>query len=281
MLSHRKGGTRIGGTTNVTSTRFDLLLGGEREHGKGTRMSKHALGRVVLVIGVLGIVAGSAGAQGQDAEALIEAPTFKKLDGELSFYKGKAGMGDLECEQCEFGGVAYHNIFDMFLTVMNDPKHPKHAETRRAWEANHAKFKEQARMVSMMMGNLVPLLITTSGRYAKDFQEGAKLYAPSFNPADYVQPLAVTVGEGDEAEKAAWFHGDADADGDGVKNRDELLAVAPNWLAVKDENGATKQGTGVGVTKEDRDRYVAEALGCTNWRKIAEEKAAADAESKK
>jgi hypothetical protein len=240
-------------------------------------MSKHALGWATIVVGAFGLVAGPAGAEDQDTERPVKVPTFKKFNSELASYKGKADMGHLECHQCEFSGVAYHNIFDMFLTVMKDPKHPKHAETRKAWEANHAKFKEQARFVSLMMGgNLIPILITTSDQYAKAFQENAKLYAPSFDPEDYVQPLAITVGEGDKAEKAAWFHGHADADGDGVTNRDELLAIAPNWLAMKNEDGTTKEGTGLGVTEEARDRYVVEALGCKSWRKIAEEKAAAN-----
>ena len=238
-------------------------------------MNKQVLKRVVIMLGVLGLVIGVAGAQEQDAAAAPTGPAFAKLDKEFTFYRSKTEVKGETNAHCEFDGVAYYNVFDLFLTAMNDPKNPKHAETKKAWDANLAKFKEQGGMVSMMMGNFVPLMITLSDGYAKGFGEGAKEFAPNFNPADYTQPLAITVGEGDRAEKVAWFHGAADADGDGVKNRDELLAVAPNWRPVRDENGAIKEGTGLGVTEEDRDKFIEEALGCPNWRKIAEEKAAA------
>ncbi len=241
-------------------------------------MNKQVLKRVVVVMGVMGLVMGMAGAQEEVAEAVPpEVAAFQKLDSEFTFYRTKAPVKGETNAHCEFDGIAYYNIFDMFLTVKNDPKHPKHAETMKAWETNQAKFAEQGGMIKMMMGNLVPLMITLSDGYAKGFGENTKDFAPTFNPADYVQPMAITVGEGDRAEKVAWFHGAADADGDGVKNQDELLAVAPNWRPVTDENGVVKEGTGLGVTEEDRDKYIAEALGCTNWRKIAADKAAAEA----
>jgi hypothetical protein len=196
-----------------------------------------------------------------------EIPTFAQLDGELTKYKGRAGLEGDTNAHLEMGGVAYYCLFDMFLTVLNDPKHPKYDETKKAWDSNHDTFRKQAGLIARVMGkNLMPLLTTSSESYAKGFQEGAAQYAPGFNPADYTQPLPISVGEGENANRVAWFHGAADADGDKVTNKNELAAVAPNWLPVKDEQGLKKEGTGLGVTEEDRDRFIKEALGCESWR---------------
>jgi hypothetical protein len=196
-----------------------------------------------------------------------EIPTFAQLDGELTKYKGRAGLKGDTNAHLEMGGVAYYCLFDMFLTVLNDPKHPKYGETKKAWASNHDTFQKQAGFIARAMGsNLMPLLITSSESYAKGFQEGAAQYAPDFNAADYIQPLPISIGEGEKANRVGWFHGAADADGDGVINKNELVAVAPNWLPVKDEQGLKKEGTGLGVTEEDRDRFIKEALGCESWR---------------
>ena len=196
-----------------------------------------------------------------------EIPTFAQLDGELTRYKGRAGLKGDTNAHLEMSGIAYYCLFDMFLTVLNDPKHPKYDETKKAWDSNHDTFLKQAGFIARAMGkNLMPLLITSSESYAKGFQEGAAQYAPGFNPADYIQPLPISVGEGEKANRVAWFHGAADADGDKVINKNELLAVAPNWLPVKDEQGLKKEGTGLGVTEEDRDRFNKAALGCESWR---------------
>jgi len=196
-----------------------------------------------------------------------EIPTFAQLDGELTRYKGRAGLKGDTNAHLEMGGIAYYCLFDMFLTVLNDPKHPKYDETKKAWDSNHDTFQKQAGFIARAMGsNLMPLLITSSESYAEGFQEGAAQYAPDFNAADYIQPLPVSIGEGEKASRAAWFHGAADADGDKVTNKNELVAVAPNWLPVKDEQGLKKEGTGLGVTEEDRDRFIKEALGCESWR---------------
>lgn len=201
------------------------------------------------------------------AAVASDAPTFEQLDKELTKYKPRANLvGDTNA-QLEFEGMPYYCLFDLFLTVMNDPEHPRHEETRKAWEHNHAKFREQAGLVSTFMGrNLIPLLITSSAKYTRDFQQGAARHAPRFNPQDYVQPGPVTIGEGERAYAVAWFHPAADADGDGVTNRDTLTPLVPNWRPVLNETGRVKKGTGLGVNEEQRDAFVEKALGVASWR---------------
>lgn len=189
-----------------------------------------------------------------------DAPTFEVLDRELNFYKVQAGLQGDSNAQLEFEGLAYYAIFDLVLEVLNDPEHPKHEATKAAWDANHAYIKEVSPMVSSMLGNLVPLLITSSSEYAEGFEESAKQYAPNFEAAKTVQPLATTTEDG----KYAWFHGAADADCDGVNNRDELAAVAEGWRAETDADGNVKAGTGRPVTEEERKKFVEEALSGKN-----------------
>jgi len=207
----------------------------------------------------------------------VDVPTFEQLDKELNSYKGRAHLEGATNAHLDMDGLAYYCVFDLVLTVLNNPEHPKYAETKKAWDTNQAKFVEQAGLVALMMGkNLLPLLITSSEKYAEGFKDGAKLYAPLFNPSDYLHPFPARHGEGDGASPDttspdvgsafAWFHAFADADGDGISNKDELLKVAPNWLPVKDANGTVKEGTGLGVTEEERDKFVEEALGCKSWR---------------
>ena len=221
-------------------------------------MCKHGIAACVVSV----LCAG--GAWAADAPvAATPAPatlTFEKLDRELTFYKGRAGLEGETNAQCEANGIAYYALFDLFLKVMNDPEHPRHKATKKVWDDNQAKFREQAPMVAMMLGNAIPLLISADEGYARGFAEGAKQHAPNFSPEDYVQPMSTVVGEGDKARKVAWYHGLADADGDGVSNEEELLAIAPNWRPVKDGAGVKKEGTGLGVTPDDREKFLEAAL---------------------
>jgi hypothetical protein len=192
-------------------------------------------------------------------------PTFAQLDAELTKYKPKAHLEGDTNAHLQADALPFYCLFDLFLSVVNKPAHPKHAETRRAWDHNYDAFQDQAGFVAGIMGkNLLPLLITTGKRYAVDFREGSKLWAPKFNPDDYLQPLPLEVSSEGIADRVAWWHGAADADGDNISNADELRAIAPDWR---------KQG----VTETVRARFVREAAGTEAWFATAPRDAAPDA----
>jgi hypothetical protein len=189
-------------------------------------------------------------------------PTFEQLDKELNKYKGKADLkGDINA-QLETDGLAFYCLFDLFLTVMGNPDDPRHAETRKAWDKDFDHYRSHAGFVSNFMGkNLLPLLITTSDLYAKDFHEGSKFYTPHFKPEECLHPLQKEIMVDGKPDHVAWWHGAVDTKGDGKTNAARLLEIAPNW----------KQK---GVTKEDRERFVREVLGVEVWFKKAESGAA-------
>lgn len=198
-------------------------------------------------------------------------PSFEQLDKELNKYKRRADLVGETNAHLQTEGLPFYCMFDLFLTVLHNPDHPKYEETRKAWDNNHKFFKEQARFIATFMSrNLFPLLISTSAEYAKGFKGGAARYAPRFEPSAYIQPLTTEVCIGGKTDNVAWWHGAADADGDGTSNIDELNAAVPEWLPVEPE-GSTK-GCTHGVTEAERDRFVREALGCASWR-IAEAQA--------
>lgn len=200
------------------------------------------------------------------AEA-TDIPGFDQFDKDLSKYKNRAELEGDTNAQLDFEGLPYYALFDLFLTVMANPDHPYHAETRDAWEHNRDTYRSQARMVSMGLGKaMIPLLLTSSEDYCVAFRDNTTKYAPRFAPADYRQPVSKKVKMKESEYRLSWFHPLADADGDGITNRDELLAIAPNWRRVKQEDGSLKPGTGIGVTEAERDRFVQEALGLPSWR---------------
>lgn len=192
-------------------------------------------------------------------------PTFEQLDKELNKYKRRANLAGDNNAQLQTDGLAFYCMFDLFLTVLQNPDHPKYLETRKAWDNNYDVFNKQAGFIARFMGrNLFPLLISTSAEYAKGFKAGSARYAPHFNPSDYIQPLTTEISVNGKTDKVAWWHGAADADGDGTSNAAELKTVVPEWRPVVCEE--SKQGRVHGVTEADRDRFVGEALGCPNWR---------------
>ena len=206
---------------------------------------------VTIALGIW-LVAGAAPA--------AEIPTFEQLDKELAIFKVPAKMVGETNAHLGQDGLPFHCIFDLFLSVMNDPEHPKHAETKAAWDANQAKFSEQAAAIAAVMGkNLMPLMITSSQAFAEGFKKGAAQYAPDFDPADYLRPGAVTVAKEDGAHEVAWFNGEADANGDGTSNSDTVTAIAPGWAPTKDDAG-TVTDPGTGVSKEQRDQFLQQAL---------------------
>lgn len=185
--------------------------------------------------------------------AAAPIPTFEQLDKELTKYKPKAHLKGETNAHLQADALPFYCLFDLFLTVVNNPEHPKYAETRKAWDHNYDTFQEQAGLVAGTMGkNLFPLLITASALYATDFREGSKLWAPRFRPEDYLHPLSKEVLCGGKTAHVAWWHGAADADGDKVSNAGELRAIAPDWQ---------KQG----VTEAVRARFVREAAGTEVW----------------
>ncbi len=190
-------------------------------------------------------------AAGMAAAAPI--PSFEQLDKELGKYKHKADLKGETNAHLQTDNLAFYCLFDLFLTAVNNPKDPRHAETRKAWDHNYDTYQDQAGFVAKFMGrNLIPLLITTSALYAKDFREGSKFYAPRFRPEDYLHPQSTEVLCDGKTDRVAWWHGAADADGDKVSNADELKAVAPDWQ---------KQG----VTGAVRARFIHEAAGVEVW----------------
>jgi len=189
-----------------------------------------------------------------------EGPTFEQLDKELTTFKPHAKLVGEANAHLGQDGLPFYCMFDLFLTVMNDPEHPKHGETKAAWDANQAKFNEQAGMIANVMGkNLMPLMVTSSQAFAEGFKKGAAAYAPDFEPADYARPGAMTVGEGDGAHEVAWFKGMADANGDGTSNSDALSAIAPGWAPTKGEDGIVTD-PGKGVSQDQREQFVQGAL---------------------
>lgn len=192
-------------------------------------------------------------------------PTFDQLDKELNKYKRRANLTGESNAHLQTDGLAFYCMFDLFLTVLQNPDHPKYAETRKAWDNNYEAFNEQAGFIARFMGrNLFPLLISTSAEYAKGFKAGSTRYAPRFEPSDYIQPLTTEVSVNGKTDTVAWWHGAADADGDGTSNAAELKAVVPEWRPVESEG--SQRGCAYGVTEADRDRFVGEALGCSSWR---------------
>ena len=187
------------------------------------------------------------------AAAAAPIPTFEQLDKELFKYEKRAHLEGETHAHLEIDGLAFHCLFDLFLTVLNNPEHPKYTETRKAWDHNYDAFRKQAGLVAQFMGkNLFTLLITSSENYARGFKDGSKAYAPRFRPDDYMHPLPVNVRYGAKTDRVAWWHGAADADGDATANADELLAIAPDWRAR-------------GVTEDERACFIRAALGCESW----------------
>ncbi len=190
-------------------------------------------------------------------------PTFEQLDQELTTYKKRATLEGESNAHLHFHGLAFYCIFDMFLTVMGQPEHPRHRETRQVWDHNHTLFSSQAGWVARAIGrNLLPLLISTSALYAEDFQKSAARYAPRFSPSDYRQPMAVEIKVNDKMDKAAWWHAEADADGDMTTNLDELKQIAPQWNA---SSQTPQHGSDYGLRKMDREQFIQAALGCPIW----------------
>jgi hypothetical protein len=194
-------------------------------------------------------------------------PTFEDFDKGIDRYKSNANLQGDTNAHFAFEDFAYYCMIDLLLTVLNDPSHPRYQETARAWASNQNTFREQAGMIATILGSdLIPLLITSSEKYTKGFKDGSARFAPNFDPASYVQPGAVQVEDESGPYKVAWFHGRADADGDGETNRDELRRIAPDWQPKLDDDGNAVKGSGTGVTPEIRDQLVREALGVESWR---------------
>jgi hypothetical protein len=215
------------------------------------------LNGIVTVVGLL-----AAGVTFAD-----EIPTFDKLDQELGKYAKRAELEGETHAQMSMDGLPYYCMFDLFLTVMAHPEHPKHAETKGLFAQNLATLKGEAGLVSMVLGrNVLTLMCMANSKYCEGFKKGAEKHAPDFKPESYRQPCPRTVGEGDDSYTVAWYHAQGDADGDGVSNRDELKSLAPHWQPVKNEEGTVKEGTGLGVTEVDRDAFVERALGVESWR---------------
>jgi hypothetical protein len=199
------------------------------------------------------LAARTAAAAPEAAPPTAPVPTFEQLDKELNKYKGKADLKGATNAHLETDGLAFHCLFDLFLTVMNNPEDPRHAETRRAWDKNYNHYKDHAGFVSGIMGkNVLPLLITTSDLYAKDFKQGSRFVAPRFKPEECLHPLQKEIVVDGKTDHVAWWHGAAVADGKGKTNAAILLEVAPDW----------KQR---GVTREDRELFVLEAIGVEPW----------------
>ena len=214
------------------------------------RAKPYILGTAVVILSVTARIAVAAP---ETAPPTAPVPTFEQLDKELGKYKHKADLKGETNAQLQTDNLAFYCLFDLFLTAINNPADPRHAETLKAWNHNYDTFQKQASFVSNFMGkNLIPLLITTSDLYAKDFREGSKFVAPRFRPEDYLHPLSQEVLCEGKTDHVAWWHGAADADGDKITNADELRAVAPDWQ---------KQG----VTGETRARFVREAAGVEAW----------------
>lgn len=203
---------------------------------------------------LLAFTAARIAAAGPDAAPpAAPVPAFEQLDRELTKYKGKADLKGDTNAHFETDGLAFYCLFDLFLTVMNDPADPRHAETRKAWDKNFNHYKDRAGFVSGIMGkNILPLLITTSDLYAKDFQHGSRFVAPRFKAEECLHPLQKEIVVDGKPDHVAWWHGAADADGDGKTNAAELQEVAPHWRQK-------------GVTMEDRERFVREAAGAEVW----------------
>ena len=69
-------------------------------------------------------------------------PTFEQLDRELTKYKPKANLVGETNAHLQTDSLAFYCLFDLFLTVVNDPQNPKYAETRKAWDSNYDTFQK-------------------------------------------------------------------------------------------------------------------------------------------
>lgn len=195
-------------------------------------------------------------------------PTFEDFDKGLDKYKKNAELQGETNAHFALEDFAYYSMFDLVLTVLHDPTHPRYQETARAWASNQSTFKEQAGMIATILGtDMIPLLLTASERYATDFQKNSTQFAKNFDATSYVQPGAVEVDYPDGTTyKVAWFHGRGDADGDGESNRDELKRIDPDWRPSLKTEGRPPSGNETPITVETRDRLVQEALGVESWR---------------
>lgn len=204
----------------------------------------------------------------EPAYRLEFVPTFEAFDKGLDKYKNNAKLQGDSNAHYALEDFAYYAMFDMVLTVLRDPSHPRYQETARAWASNQSTFKEQAGMISTILGtDLIPLLMTASEKYTKDFQKNSTQFAPNLDASSYVQPGAVEVEDTDGTTyRVAWFHGRADADGDGESNSDELKRIDPDWHPTLKAEGMPPSGNKTPITEATRDQLVLEALGVETWR---------------
>ena len=214
-------------------------------------MLKRSFVGTVLVFSLLAACVAVAGPE--TAPPAAPVPTFEQLDKELTKYKGKANLKGDSNAQLETDGLAFYCLFDLFLTVMNNPNDPHYAETRKAWDRNYNHYQDHAGFVAGIMGrNILPLLITTSDLYTKDFQHGSRFVAPRFKPEECLHPLQKEIMVDGKPDHVAWWHGGATVDGKGKTNAAILSEIAPDWKKK-------------GVTLEDRERFVREAAGMEVW----------------